>query len=372
VTIPTENFTVARLKRQILEQSSFGAIYTRRSTSANPTSGSPAVDAHTAGVDFEFNTRYFLGDKNLGMEAFWVWNSNVDPTRTRENEPSTSLTAMDLSARGFRFEFPNDVWSGHVSYRELGEAYDPEVGFVTRNNFRRVEPRVGFQPRPGIDWIRSLDFSAQFRNMTELGTGQLLEREWQFTPLGVNFESGDGFDFNVTRTREYLDRDFTLGGVDIMTGDYTNWTYRFGGRTTGRRKVSLFGGYNWGGFWDGEQTGYNARVTFRPNPGISISTNYDHNVVKLPRGDFTVDAYELEGQWNPSPWVASTVQFQYDDESQVLGLFARVRWILTPGSDLFLVYTHNWQNLGANILDDRQLTRLSRGASIKLNYTYRF
>jgi hypothetical protein len=50
----------------------------------------------------------------------------------------------------------------------------------------------------------------------------------------------------------------------------------------------------------------------------------------------------------------------------------RARWILTPGSELFLVFTQNWQSLGGGLFDgDREFLTLSQGASVKLNYTYR-
>ena len=244
---------------------------------------------------------------------------------------------------------------------------------MTRNNFRRVEPRVQYTLRPeGIDWIRQMSFSAQFRNLTQLETGQLEEREWQFQPFSLDLQSGDGFNLQVTRTYEFLDRSFNIFDVEILPGDYTNWDYRIFGRTAGQRKVSLFGGLGWGGFWSGEQFGYNARVTLRPQPGYSISGNFNHNKVTLPQGSFNADVFEIEGQWNPSPWIATTTQIQYDNQSKLVGLFARLRWIVTPGSDLFLVYTHNWQNLGPGLFDERNLVTLSRGASTKLTYTYRF
>ena len=45
---------------------------------------------------------------------------------------------------------------------------------------------------------------------------------------------------------------------------------------------------------------------------------------------------------------------------------------MKPSTDIFLVYTHNRQNLGGNFLDDRDLITLSRGGSVKMNYVYRF
>jgi hypothetical protein len=344
-----------------------GAIYTRRGTSPDNAGFAPEV-GHTAGVDFEFNTRNFLGDKNLGFDLFTVWNSNPDAVANPD------LGFGDLTARGVRVEYPNDIWTGHVSYREFGSAYDPTLGFVTRNNFRRLEPRVGWSPRPALSWIRNLDFSAQFRNQWQLGSGVLEEQELSLKVIGVSFESGDGIDLDFTRTREFLESDFEISQDVVIPGglDYSWWEYRLNGRTAGRRKVSLFGGVTVGGFWAGDQIQYGGRVSFRPNPGVSLSTNVQINDVSLPYGDFTAGVYELEGTWTPNPWVSFTNQLQYDDQSGLVGLFARLRWIVTPGSDIYLVYTHNWQNLGEGLFDRTDLVTLSRGGSIKANYTYRF
>ena len=127
------------------------------------------------------------------------------------------------------------------------------------------------------------------------------------------------------------------------------------------------------GFWDGDRSQTRARVTFRPNPGVSLSTNFEYNSVDMPTGSFTASLYEVSGDWNPSPWVSITNQVQYDDQSELVGLFARLRWIVKPGNDVYLVYSHNWQY--ASLLaspNERELITLSRGASIKANYTYRF
>ena len=365
LSVPGELFTVARVKRSLFEQSSVGAIYTRRAASAE-SDGVAVSDGHTVGIDAQFNTRHFLGDKRLEMEAFVVWNSNPDPASDR--------SLNDLTARGLRLNFPNDIWSGHISYREFGGDYRPSLGFVTRNGFRRVEPRIGWAPRPaGIDWIRQFEFGIQFRNLTNLYSGVLEEREWSFELFEIDFESGDNFEIEATRTREFLEYGYEVSdGIDILPGDYTNTELQIEGRTAGRRRVSLFGAVSHGGFWDGDRTRLSARISFRPNPGISLSTNFEHNEVSLPRGDFTADVYEVEAQWNPNQWVGFTNQIRYDNDSNIVGLFARLRWIVRPGNDIFVVYTHNWRNLGLDILDDRDLITLSRGGAIKANYTYRF
>ena len=372
-TIQPEDFTVASAKRRIFEQSTIGAIYTRRSTSQDPTGFAPD-NRHTAGVDLALNSRSFLGDNNAELEAFVVWNSNPDPTQ--------DLSFGDLSAHGFRFNFPNDIWSGHLSYRQFGDDYRPAVGFVTRNDFRRVEPRIGWSPRPeSVDWIRRMNFSVQFRNLTELGTGTLEEREWDFNLLSVDFESGDNVSFSAKRTYEYLDNSFEVSdGIEIAEGEYTTWEYSMRGRASQRRRISAGGGITKSQFWNGDRMNYNIRASMRPNPGITFSTNFQYNDVTLPQGAFTASVYEFEGEWNPSPWVSFTNQLQYDDVSEIVGLFARLRWIVKPGNDIYFVYTHNWQSQIVDPLDsgdvlDRErkdLFTISRGASIKAAYTYRF
>ena len=211
------------------------------------------------------------------------------------------------------------------------------------------------------------------------GVGGVEEREWELSLLGMDFESGDNVDFTATRTYEYLDfgfnpdRSVDPGPTFIDPGGYTTWNYRINGRTAGRRRVSLFGGFNWGGFWDGDRVGYFGRVSFRPQPGITLSTNVQYNDVTLPDGSFTASLYEVETDWTPSPWVALTGQLQYDDQSELVGIFTRLRWIVTPGNDIFLVFSQNWRYDAQDLLDPRRdFITLSRGASIKANYTYRF
>jgi hypothetical protein len=364
-TVPVEDFTVARVKRTIFSQSSIGAIYTRRATSRDA-EGFKAEDRHTAGVDLNYQTANLLGDKNFQFEAFFVWNSNPDP--------SVDRSLSDLTARGIRVNFPNDVWQAHLSYREFGHDYAPAVGFVTRNGFRRVEPNLTWRPRPDIEWIRRFEFSAQYRYLADIDSGIAEEKQLRLGLFGVEFESGDGFRIQATRQYENLDRDFEVSeGIEILEGRYTNWEYSLQGRTAPRRRASIQGQVMTGGFWNGDRKQFGLGLTIRPVPGIRISGDIEHNDLNLPQGDFQTNLYRLGGGWDFTPTVSMIGNLQYDNVSEIVGLFARARWIVRPGSDLYLVYTHNWQNFGAGLLDgDRDLVTLSKGGSMKLNYAYRF
>jgi hypothetical protein len=357
-----ENFTVARVRRSLLEQSTVGVIYTLRNT-AQDESGFAPVDRHTVGVDANYITSRLFGDKNFQAEGFFVWNSN--PT------PSVDTSLGDLTARGFRLDFPNDVWQAHLSYREFGHEYDPAVGFVTRNGFRRVEPRLAWRPLSGTSWIRRYSVSAQYRRLANITTGVVEEDQWDLNVFGFDFEAGGSWDIIARRQYEFLDRAFEISdGVVIQPGQYTNWEWTLTARSPSQKKLSANLNFTDGGFWSGDRTRVSLGFTFRPNPGISFSTDIERNDVKLPEGDFTVDLTRFEAAWDINPWASISGNIQYDTQSEIVGLFARARWILRPGNDLFLVYTNNWLNQGESVFD-RNFQMLSRGGSVKVNYTYR-
>ena len=366
-TFAGEDFTVARLNRGIFEQSTIGAIYTRRSTSADPTDPTALApkDRHTLGADLFYSTTQLFGDKNFTLQAFAAWNSNPD----RDVARSTS----DLSNRGMRLGYPNDIWSGRISYREVGDAYDPVVGFVTRNGIRRLESMINWQPRPDIDWIRRFDFSARILNLESITTGITEERQWEFTLFGVDFESQDNIDINLQRQFEYLDNPFEISdAVFVDPGTYTNWELGLRARTASRRVVSGNIEFRRGGFWSGDRTQVGAGLDFRTTAGILLSAAVETNDVDLPQGSFQANLFRVEGEWNITPLPNITGNIQYDGVSEIVGFFTRMRWILTPGNELFFVFTQNWQNLGDGLFaEDRDFLTLSKGASVKLNYTYR-
>ncbi len=349
--VPREDFTVARLKRNLFEQSSVGVIFTRRATAADSL-GVTAPDRYTVGVDANLATSRLFGDKNLQFEAFFVYNT--DPTEGGEKRPLGQLTA-----RGFRFNYPNDVWEAHLSYREFGSHYDPAVGFVSRNDFRRVEPRIGWNPRPGgIPWLRRFEFDVQYRYLEGLNVALKEEELWEFGVLGLQFESQDEVSFEVVRTFELLKEQFEISeGIVVDPGQYTTWAVSMRGQTARRRRVSVELEGVAGEFWNGTIRGAELGATFRPTPGVNLSTEFEFNDVRLPAG--------------VNPLLSFNGSLQYDDVSELVGLFAKVRWIIQPGNDIFFVYTHNWlrrqDDFGPGLT-----STVSRGATVKANYTFRF
>ena len=92
------------------------------------------------------------------------------------------------------------------------------------------------------------------------------------------------------------------------------------------------------------------------------------NRIDLAEGRFETRVFRAIADTQFSPWIYLVNNLQYDSVSDSLGWQSRLRWILEPGNDLFLVYSHNW-------LDDPVLDRFvtgNRQAAMKFVYTYRY
>ena len=96
--------------------------------------------------------------------------------------------------------------------------------------------------------------------------------------------------------------------------------------------------------------------------------NAQWNRIQLDEGAFQTRVYQLLVDNQLNPWIFIVNNIQYDSVSDVLGWQVRLRWTVSPGNDLFVIYTQNW-------LDDPIMNRFEtqdrRGAA-KFVYTYRW
>lgn len=353
----TEDFTVARIKQNIWSESTFGVLYTRR---AAPEEEFIPV-RQTLGIDMDLGTSEFLGNKNLQFQAFFVWH---DASTLEEQS-----RFWDRTSRGVRLSYPNFPFSGHVSYREFGEAFSPAVGIAPRVAFRRLQPSADYTfTFPSSPIFRDYSIGVRYEHLTDLD----LEPEtidFTITPVDIFFESGEELSFSINRNFERLNFPFDIlrdGSIVITPGDYYNWSYEIEVETASFRRVSAVAEYTYDGFWSGHRNQYSGSVSLRPYPGINLSGDWIRSDVKLPEGDFTTDLFRFNGNVDLSTWTSITTILQYDNVSELLGLYNRFRWIIRPGADLYLVHTWNWVQV------DNRFSPLETQGSVKLSYTYRF
>jgi hypothetical protein len=349
-----EDFTVARVKRRLLRQSYVGALYTRRDPRV-----AGGDTSHTAGFDGTFATSQFLGSQNLQTGG---WLLHV-------TDPGPGVSGGS-SAFGGHVDYPNDLWSARLDATEVQERFNPRVGFVTRQNYRRYTPIVTFAPRPNNHpRIRQFEFSAQTDVLTDLHN-ELIARNTNVTLLRVNLHTQDNFSLSTTRNYERLDAPFDISrGITLPIGaEYTFTRYRIQGQTANRRKLAFNGSYEAGDFYSGTRTERVVNLTVRARPGYILYLTGEWNNIVLPEGRFSTRLYRITGETQFTPYIALVNNIQYDTQSGVVGWQARFRWIVTPGNDLYVVYTHNW--LDEPLLD--RFATLDKRFASKILYTYRF
>ena len=348
-----EDFTVARVKRRVLQQSYFGLMYTRRDARTGEDPGT----SHTAGADVRLATSQFLGRQNLSATA---WFLHADrPGVTGRN-----------SAFGLVVEYPNDRWQARVDAREVQQNFDPAVGFVLRQDYRRYRAQTLFGPRPqNHPLIRRMEFEANLEVITDL-RNQLQERSLNMTVLQAQFHSQDNFGLEVDPNYVRLDRPFTISrGITMPMGAEYHYTrYSVRGQTANRRLLALNGRVETGGFYSGHRNQTVVGLTVRARPGYIFSLNGEWNQIDLAEGSFASNVFRGVADTQFTPFMALVNIIQFDTVSRVLGWQSRYRWILKPGNDLYVVYTHNWVE---DPIQDRFST-LDRRAASKVLYTHRF
>ena len=361
--IAGEDFTVARVKRAFFKQSYFGLVYTDRS-SRTMEPDSNELDQSLFGADLELKTSEFMGDKNLQFQTFFVHHT------APYSEPELSIS--DLSVRGFRITYPNDIFRSHVSYREFGNNYNPAVGFGRRNGFKRIQPSFSYHPRPErYDFIRQVEFGIQYEFMTNL-ENKMLKKQTTITPFNIRFESQDQLSAKIVSLIEYLDKPFTIyEDITIPIEEYSSEELQVKFETSEKRMLSTEFEYQTGDFWNGQKQTIKTQISVKPFSGFNIQTEYEKNTVKLSGKSFNTELYNFELGIYPTPRTAIFSNLQYDNVSDALGLFAKLQHTIRPGSDFYLVYTHNWISLSDQIFDFDLMT-VSKVSSLKINYSLRF
>ena len=323
---PSTNFSVLRLKRDILRQSSVGVIFTNRSQSVNANGAS-----QTLGADASFTFQRYL-----------TINTYLARTRTDGLEGNDASYRGDIAWTGDRYGF-------EAEHLVVERNFNPEVGFMRRENFRRNYGMFRFSPRPpGPSPIRKYQFETAFDHFTD--TNGRLESQQAQVQAGMDLQNADEWRVEFRNNYEYLDEPFEIAdGLFLPVG-----TYRFNDAeasyTIGpQRKVNgtiLAGG---GQFFDGTRTvlGYRGRIEVTSRlgvePGISV------NWVDLTEGSFVAKLLTARVTYNLSPRKALMGLVQYNSEGHVIGANVRFRWEYRPGSDLFVVYNEGRDtSLGVN------------------------
>ncbi len=333
------NFSVFRLRRDILGRSAIGVLFENRSRAL----GGPGSN-QAWGVDAFFG----LSD-DLSMLGYY------SQTRTE------GMNGMDMSYRG-QISYDADLFGGRINHLVVGEDFNPEMGFVRRRDFRQWEGSLRVSPRPDVSWIRQVSFQADGNHFANEQSG-----DWETRELGgqasVEFENSDQFNVGYNYRWEALTDPATISGAAILPGEYAfgqvDARFQLGPQRRIRGNFSVSYGDFFGGTLTSAGVG-GGRVEITPQISFEPSVFFNWFELDGTTYDQHVFVGRLTYTLTPRAYVSGLAQFS-SGSNTVSGNF-RFRWEWAPGSELFLVYT---EDRNTDIID-RWSTLNNRGFVVKV------
>jgi hypothetical protein len=249
-------------------------------------------------------------------------------------------------AASFSASWTSRTWSFGLTGREVGENFQPDVGFVPRTAYRFYSARVMRYIRtPNISWFREMRPHASIREHRDLDGFS----ETRFIHLDSHFEFANGAFFQLPAlnfTREGLKEPFEIAdGIVIAPGSYDNFEWGFAYNTNRGAPISFEGRIDIGGFYSGHRKGSESTLNARFGETFAAALRLSYYDVDLEEGSFETTLVGLRAAWSFTPRVYLQGLLQYNEQTDTFSSNVRFGWLATAGTGLFLVY-NDTENTG--------------------------
>ena len=342
---PATNFSIVRVKRNILRRSSIGVIATRRDPGAADSNVAAGLDA-----SFDFYD-------NVGFSGYYARTS------------AGKAGADSSSSYRVLGEYGGDQYGLEAEHLAIGAGFSPEVGYVRRTDFRRTHGKARFSPRTRKSrLIRKLSWQGSF-DYVEDEARTVVQNRGAAANFAMELNSGDALSVDYKRDYELVPRDFAIAtGVVVPSGGYDYSSLSLGYSVGQQRKVSGRLSASVGSFYgDGtkKETSYSGYAGFGSHFAVEPAASLAW--VDLPYGQFT--ARVLSGRFivTPNPRMMLSSLMQFNAATHALSSSARLRWEYRPGSELFVVYSD-----GRNTLTGGVPEVVNRSLAIKITRLLRY
>jgi hypothetical protein len=340
--LASHNVTVARIKRNVLENSDVGAIFIGREADGS------GDDNRAFGLDGNFRF-----GQNLAINGYLARTS----TPRLECGESCRNRAEKISAN-----WRDNRLRLQAIYANIQEHFNPEVGLKGvpsgRDSARslRTTAEVHLRP-PANDWFREVN--PHYRSFLIWDPeGRQVYREGHYSPLEVFFHNGSRFEISYNPRVESLDEPFTVPGrpdVAVPAGeyDYAYWQLEL----VSDPSKTLFGtaDVQAGSYYTGRSRTVSASGTFRPGYRWFAQASFVNSDVSLEGADYTERIVRTRLAYSMSTQLFVNALFQYNSTRKQVTSNVRLHFIHRPLSDLFLVFNETRDVSGAGV-DDRVFT----------------
>jgi hypothetical protein len=274
-----------------------------------------------------------------GADAAFSFFDNLSMGGFYARTETTGFGTDDDSYQA-RFNYDADRYGARLDYTKVGQDFNPEVGFLRRQDFRRSAIDVRFSPRPQRPGrVRQYTYEGSFEHI-ENHAGHL-ESQGATGHFNMEFANSDQLSFDANVNHEGPTAPFSVTrGVSIAAGDYdfNDVSFRYQGGQ--QRRVSGTVTIQAGQFYDGTiraLTVSGARASLSRQLSVEPSVSINH--VELPANEFTTQVLRARSDFAFTPRMFGSGLVQYSSSDRTFSSNLRFRWEYRPGSEFFLVYT---------------------------------
>jgi hypothetical protein len=308
------------------------------------------------GADMKLATSDFLGRRKNFRVSMYGSKNNTPGVRSRD------------MAYGGEVSYPNDLLYTMYRWQDIGENYNPALGYVRRRGVRISTAVVSLNPRPDVRKIRQMNFLVYYSNYYNTIHRAVETRYLYFRPFELEFHGGERLEYGLTSRFERLFQPFEIHeGIAVPQGDYRFHTHHLSYHNATNKSHFYSINYRSGSFYTGRSDELTTMLLWRKNSQITTMFELEQYWVRLKEGDFNTRLALFRFNYSFSPFVTLSNFVQYDTDTRNIGLQSRLRWIIKPGNEIYLVLNHSWREAP---LDRWEALRTDVRA--KLNYTFRF
>ncbi len=314
------NFTVARVNHQE-GRSGIGGIFTNRSGLGDDVSG-------------DYNRTYAI-DGRLGLGRKAKLSGFLAKTDTPE------LDGNDLSFQ-LRSDYNWDGWRLFAGYTEVGENFNPEVGFLGREGgFKKAEALIFYTIRADenakfLENRPHISYRGYWDSENRMQTSFLhIDNHWVWknafeVHTGVNFTGQGVYEpFEISK------------GVVVPAGTYDHAESQIVFITNPSKPVSISTRHINGGFFGGTRFANSASINLILGDKFNSEIGFQHNDIRLPGGDFTADVFRAKLAYSFTPSIFTQSLIQYNSVADIWSANIRFGWLQQANTGLFLVYNEN-------------------------------
>jgi len=318
------NAFVGRVSRNVFEQSSFGFL---------TTVGDPNSDEMNSvtGIDFQYRNTDFIGGHTFEANLYALGSYSEDLGGL---EPTWATNAK-LYDRNIELS---------ASVMEIGNDFNPAMGFVRRRGTRRHMLEAEFTPYfEEISWLRNTRHGYEAELYTDLGN-DVVNTKQTFNLASLSFESQEMLSLSVSHHTDRPNKDFDISdGTVIPAGNYDWWDARLSLNTGLYRKFAAANSYTVGSFYDGDRQQLSSTLVYRPTNRISLMLDYSLNLIDWEQfKDSTINLISGRIQYSFTPDLTLFNLIQYDDISNSIGVNSRLQWEYKPGAKMFFVVNQGY------------------------------